>query len=82
MTEIRPISLCNNIIAKIVGKMLANRLRPIFMKIIYETQSAFLLGRIIYDNILIAYEVLHYMNHAIHVKNNSMAIKLDYEQGL
>ncbi|GAA0169690.1 hypothetical protein LIER_40808 [Lithospermum erythrorhizon] len=76
MFEIRPISLCN-IVAKIVSKVLANRLRPILMVIISETQSAFLPGRIISDNILIAHEVLHYMNHSKHVNNTFMALKVD-----
>ncbi|GAA0170413.1 hypothetical protein LIER_40954 [Lithospermum erythrorhizon] len=41
MSEVWPISLCN-IVAKIVSNVLSNQLRPILMKIIYETQSAFL----------------------------------------
>ncbi|GAA0168700.1 hypothetical protein LIER_23359 [Lithospermum erythrorhizon] len=57
MSEIRPISLCN-IVAKIVSKVLTNRLRPVLMKIISETQSAFLPSRIISDNIFISHEVL------------------------
>ncbi|GAA0183409.1 hypothetical protein LIER_30824 [Lithospermum erythrorhizon] len=76
MSEIRPISLCN-IVAKIVSKVLNNRLRHVFMKIISETQSAFLPGRIISDNILIAHQVLHHMKHSKHISNNSMALKLD-----
>ncbi|GAA0152562.1 hypothetical protein LIER_11012 [Lithospermum erythrorhizon] len=39
--------------------------------------SAFLSGRIISDNILIAHEILHFMNHNKHSRDNSMAIKLD-----
>ncbi|GAA0161736.1 hypothetical protein LIER_17983 [Lithospermum erythrorhizon] len=76
MSEIRPISLCN-IVAKIVSKVLTNRLWPVLMKINSETQSAFLTGRIISDNILIAHEVLHHMKHSKLVNNNSMALKLD-----
>ncbi|GAA0144865.1 hypothetical protein LIER_36028 [Lithospermum erythrorhizon] len=76
MSEIRPISLCN-MVANIFGKVLPNRLRPVLMLIISETQSAFLPCRIISDNILIAHEVPHYMNHSKNVRNNSMAIKLD-----
>ncbi|GAA0156366.1 hypothetical protein LIER_38260 [Lithospermum erythrorhizon] len=74
--QIRPISLCN-IIAKIISKVMANRLRLVLMKIISETQIAFLPGRIISNNILIAHEVMHYMNHNKLGANPSMTIKLD-----
>ncbi|GAA0155443.1 hypothetical protein LIER_13170 [Lithospermum erythrorhizon] len=76
MNELSPISLCN-IVVKIIGRVMTIRLRPILMCIISENQSAFLPGRMISNNILIAHEVLHYMNHSKSVKNNNMAIKLD-----
>ena len=52
VTDLRPISLCN---------VLANRLKLILPDIITPTQSAFVPGRLISDNILIAYELTHYM---------------------
>ncbi|GAA0144404.1 hypothetical protein LIER_04861 [Lithospermum erythrorhizon] len=66
MSQLRPINLCN-IIAKIVYNVLANRLRPVLMSIISETQSAFLPGSIIYDNTLIAHEILHFLNTNRHM---------------
>ncbi|GAA0184787.1 hypothetical protein LIER_32075 [Lithospermum erythrorhizon] len=57
--------------------MMTNRLRSVLMSIISETQSAFLPGRIISDNILVAHEVLHYMNRNNKSKHASMAVKLD-----
>lgn len=45
--------------------------------IISPNQSAFLLGRLIYDNVMVAYEVLHTMKTRLKGKNGSMTLKLD-----
>lgn len=56
--EFWPISLCN-VIYKIVAQTLANLLKLILPKIIFPQQSAFVLGCLISDSILIDYEALH-----------------------
>ena len=73
MSDFQPISLCN-IIYKIISKVLANRLKQILPAITSPTQSAFVLGCLIIDNILVAYEMLHTMHSS---KKGSLALKLD-----
>ena len=76
ITDFKPISLCN-VVYKIVSKVLANRFRDVLPSIISENQSAFQAGRVIIDNILMAFETLHYMKHHQNGKSGFMALKLD-----
>ena len=57
--------------------MLANRLKQILPDIISPTQSAFVPGHLITNNVLVAYETLHTMHGRKKGKKGSLALKLD-----
>ena len=76
MTDFRPISLCN-VVYKIISKTLANCLKVILPYIISENQSAFVANRFITDNVLVAYEIMHYLKHKKGGNDSFMAAKLD-----
>jgi hypothetical protein len=76
VADYRPISLCN-MMYKIVTKVLANRLKLVLPSIISQLQSAFVQGRLISNDIMIAFEALHTMNSRMNGKKVFMAVKVD-----
>ncbi|XP_028757228.1 uncharacterized protein LOC114716394 [Neltuma alba] len=62
---------------KIVSKILANRMKMLLSRIISEHQRAFVAGRLIQDNILIAHEAFQYLKNKKKGKKVEMAIKID-----
>ena len=76
ITEYRPISLCN-VTYRILAKVLANRLKKVLPNVISESQTTSIPGRLITDNVLVAFETMHHINQRRKGKEGLMAIKLD-----
>lgn len=60
--QFRPISLCN-VIYKIISKILTERIKVVLPKLISPYQLAFVKGRLLQDNYIVAAEVFNGMNH-------------------
>ena len=75
-TKFRPISLCNDLY-KVFSKVLPNRLKQFLPSLITENQSTFAKDRLIFYNILIAFETLHSMKNYKSRGDGFMALKLD-----
>ncbi|CAN1835217.1 Transposon TX1 uncharacterized 149 kDa protein [Linum perenne] len=58
MAQFRPISCCN-VVYKCITKVLANRIGGILPLVISNSQSTFVKGRIITDNVLMAQELVN-----------------------
>jgi len=76
MMELWPISLCN-VGYKIISKVLCQRLKICLPSLVSETQSAFVAGRLISDNILIVQEMFHGLRTNKACKGKYMAVKTD-----
>lgn len=76
VTDYRYISLCN-VLYKIIAKVLVNRLKLILPHVISSTQSAFVLVRLIIDNVIVAYELMHFFRQKKTRKEGFMSLKLD-----
>ena len=76
MKDWRPIALCN-VLYKLLSKVLANRLKRVLHKCVSDNQSAFLSGRSILDNAMVAFEVVHHMRINRWKSNNYVALTLD-----
>ncbi|XP_059634400.1 uncharacterized protein LOC132276803 [Cornus florida] len=62
---------------KVTAALFSTRLRECIPSVVSETQSAFVTGRHITDNILISHEILRYLKNKHKGKNVFLALKLD-----
>ncbi|GAU37344.1 hypothetical protein TSUD_395250 [Trifolium subterraneum] len=76
MRDLRPISLCN-VLYKMISEVLANRLKCCLDKCVSQEQSAFVEGRSILDNALIATEVIHALKRKTKGRRGELALKID-----
>ncbi|KAK1312391.1 hypothetical protein QJS10_CPA07g00440 [Acorus calamus] len=75
LDQYSPISLCNTFY-KLITKIMALRLQPLLPKLISKHQSAFIKGRSIHQNILLAHELIKYLNSGPH----QACIKVDLKK--
>ncbi|GAU30519.1 hypothetical protein TSUD_65290 [Trifolium subterraneum] len=76
MKDLRPISLCN-VLYKMISKVLANRLKCCLDKCVSHEQSAFVEGRSILDNALIATEVIHALKRKTQGRRGELTLNID-----
>lgn len=62
---------------KIISKILTRRLQPLLPTIISESQTAFVPGRAIADNVLLTHETLHFLKGSKATKHCHMTVKTD-----
>ncbi|KAL9663716.1 hypothetical protein QQ045_019107 [Rhodiola kirilowii] len=76
MEDYRPISL-TSVVSKTLAKVIVNRLQQVLSDIISPAQSAFVKGRLITDNFLIAHETAHFIKNARYGRKCYGSLKLD-----
>jgi hypothetical protein len=65
------------VVNKLISKVLTNKLKVVLPHIISPEQSAFIPGRLITDNIIVAFETLHTIETRLQGRNSFMALKID-----
>ena len=75
LADFRPISCCN-LAYKIISKILANRLKPLLLECISPNQAAFLSGRSLGENVLLALELIRNYDKSSCLKSSLLKIDI------
>ena len=67
----------NNVMLRLVSKVLENRLKRLFPHVTSENQSVFMSQRLIADNVMVAFETMHHINQKKMGKIREMGVKHD-----
>lgn len=62
---------------KLISKVLANRIKHVLSGAISVSQSAFVLGRLIHDNVIAAFKTIHNLKKRGKKSRQKVAAKLD-----
>jgi len=76
VSHFQPINLCN-VIYKVISKLMVNKLIPLMDNLITPFQNAFIQGRSITNNFLIAHEIFDSLGKKKGRKNCFGALKID-----
>ncbi|CAH8280760.1 unnamed protein product, partial [Arabidopsis lyrata] len=73
--DYRPISCCN-LVYKIISKIIANRLKPILQECVSLNQAAFLKGRLLGENVLLASELIRHYQQSSCPKSSMLKVDI------
>ncbi|XP_056691641.1 uncharacterized protein [Spinacia oleracea] len=76
VSQFRLIGLCN-VVYKGIAKCLTHRLQSVMSSLTSETQNAFVPGRLMSDDCLLAHELISFVNNCRNKKKFYVAVKLD-----
>ncbi|XP_062114315.1 uncharacterized protein LOC133825379 [Humulus lupulus] len=80
MGDLRPMPLFN-VLYKVAYNVFANRLKGVLNDVISDSQSGFIRGWLITDNVMVSFEILHYLKRKTKGRNGYMTLKLDMSKG-